>query len=144
MARGGGGVTSLLNQPWLSDEPSKVFRTGGFAHKFGGARERGAANLYGNTSNSKTWSREIYYTERSLLVILKQTGSNLIETKFVNHMCFHMKSVNPRASSLDLGDASHLCERCGSNPGVELRENLKSIFHRCHLCEVAFVLELTR
>ena len=28
-------------------------------------------------------------------------------------------------------------------PGIELRANLKSIFHRCHLFEVAFVWELT-
>ena len=28
--------------------------------------------------------------------------------------------------------------------GVELRANHKSIFHRCHLFEVAFVWELTR
>ena len=59
-------------------------------------------------------------------------------------MCFHMKSVNPRASSLDPIDASHVCKRCGSNPGVELRTNLESIFHRCHLFKEAFVLELTR
>ena len=31
-----------------------------------------------------------------------------------------------------------------SHPGVELRENLKSISHRCHLFEVAFVWELTK
>ena len=30
------------------------------------------------------------------------------------------------------------------HPGVELRANLKSISHRCHLFEVAFVWELTR
>jgi hypothetical protein len=30
-----------------------------------------------------------------------------------------------------------------SHPGVELRENLKSISHRSHLFEVAFVWELT-
>jgi len=31
-----------------------------------------------------------------------------------------------------------------SHPGVELRANLKSISHRCHLFEVAFVWELTK
>ena len=31
-----------------------------------------------------------------------------------------------------------------SHPGIELRENLKSISHRCHLFEVAFVWELTK
>jgi len=31
-----------------------------------------------------------------------------------------------------------------SRPGVELRANLKSISHRCHLFEVAFVWELTK
>jgi len=30
------------------------------------------------------------------------------------------------------------------HPGVELRANLKSISHRCHLEEVAFVWELTK
>jgi len=30
------------------------------------------------------------------------------------------------------------------HPGVELRANLKSISHRCHLFEVAFVWELTK
>ena len=30
-----------------------------------------------------------------------------------------------------------------SHPGVELRANLKSISHRCHLFEVAFAWELT-
>ena len=29
-------------------------------------------------------------------------------------------------------------------PGVELRVNRKSIYHRCHLFEVAFVWELTK
>jgi len=29
-------------------------------------------------------------------------------------------------------------------PGVELRANLKSISHRCHLFEVAFVWEMTK
>ena len=32
----------------------------------------------------------------------------------------------------------------GRHPGVELRESFKSIFHRCHLCEVAFVWELAK
>ena len=32
----------------------------------------------------------------------------------------------------------------GHHPGVELRENFKSISHRCHLFEVAFVWELTK
>jgi len=31
-----------------------------------------------------------------------------------------------------------------NHPGVELRANLKSISHRCHLFEVAFVWELTK
>jgi len=31
-----------------------------------------------------------------------------------------------------------------SHPGVELRVNLKSISHRCHLFEVEFVWELTK
>jgi len=31
-----------------------------------------------------------------------------------------------------------------SHPGVELRANLKSISHGCHLFEVAFVWELTK
>jgi len=31
-----------------------------------------------------------------------------------------------------------------SHPGVELRENLRSISHRCHLFEVACVWELTK
>ena len=31
-----------------------------------------------------------------------------------------------------------------NQPGVELRANLKSISHRCHLVEVAFVGELTK
>ena len=31
-----------------------------------------------------------------------------------------------------------------THPGVELRANLKSISHRCHLFEVAFVWELTK
>ena len=31
-----------------------------------------------------------------------------------------------------------------SHPGVELRANLKSISHRCHLFEVAFIWELTQ
>ena len=30
------------------------------------------------------------------------------------------------------------------HPGVELRENLKSIFHKCHLWEVAVVWELSK
>ena len=30
-----------------------------------------------------------------------------------------------------------------NHPGVELRANLESISHRCHLFEVAFVWELT-
>ena len=30
------------------------------------------------------------------------------------------------------------------HPGVELRANIKSISHRCHLFEVAFVWELTK
>ena len=30
------------------------------------------------------------------------------------------------------------------HPGVELRANLKSISHRCHLFEVAFVWALTK
>ena len=30
------------------------------------------------------------------------------------------------------------------HPGVELRVNLKSISHRCHFFEVAFVWELTK
>ena len=30
------------------------------------------------------------------------------------------------------------------HPGVELRANLKSISHRCHLFEVTFVWELTK
>ena len=30
-----------------------------------------------------------------------------------------------------------------NHPGVELRANRKSISHRCHLFEVAFVWELT-
>ena len=29
-------------------------------------------------------------------------------------------------------------------PGVELRANLKSISHRCHLFEIVFVWELTK
>jgi len=32
----------------------------------------------------------------------------------------------------------------GFHPGVELRADLKSISHRCHLFEVAFVWELTK
>jgi len=32
----------------------------------------------------------------------------------------------------------------GYHPGVKLRANLKSISHRCHLFEVAFVWELTK
>ena len=32
----------------------------------------------------------------------------------------------------------------GGHPGVELRANLQSISHRCHLLEVAFVCELTK
>ena len=31
-----------------------------------------------------------------------------------------------------------------TRPGVEFRANLKSIFHRCHLFEVAFVWKLTK
>ena len=31
-----------------------------------------------------------------------------------------------------------------SRPGVEWRANLKSISHRCHLCEVAFERRLTK
>ena len=31
-----------------------------------------------------------------------------------------------------------------THPGVELRANLRSIPHRCHLFEVAFVWEFTR
>jgi hypothetical protein len=31
-----------------------------------------------------------------------------------------------------------------SHPGVELRANLKSTSHRCHIFEVAFVWELTK
>ena len=31
-----------------------------------------------------------------------------------------------------------------THPGVELRENLESISHRCYLREVAFVWELTK
>jgi len=34
--------------------------------------------------------------------------------------------------------------RVWGHPGVELRANLKSISHRCHLFEVAFVWELTK
>ena len=30
------------------------------------------------------------------------------------------------------------------HPGVELRANLKSISHRCHLFGLAFVLEMTK
>jgi hypothetical protein len=30
------------------------------------------------------------------------------------------------------------------HPGVELRADLESIFHRCHLLEVAFIWELTK
>ena len=44
------------------------------------------------------------------------------------------------------GDA-RACVRacvCGCHPGVELGANLKSISHRCHLFEVAFVWELTK
>ena len=32
----------------------------------------------------------------------------------------------------------------GRHPGVELRANLKSISHRCHLFEMAFVWEVTK
>jgi len=35
-------------------------------------------------------------------------------------------------------------ETFGSHPGVELRANLKSISHRCHPIQVAFVWELTK
>ena len=41
---------------------------------------------------------------------------------------------------------SGVLEECRwtTHPGVELRANLKSISHRCHLFEVAFVWELTK
>jgi len=36
------------------------------------------------------------------------------------------------------------CKVRRDHPGVELRANLKSISHRCHLFEVAFIWELTQ
>jgi len=41
--------------------------------------------------------------------------------------------------NLDSSNGTHV-----SHPGVELRANLMSISHRCHLFEVAFVWELTK
>ena len=35
-------------------------------------------------------------------------------------------------------------QTCAHHPEVELRANLKSISHRCHLFVVAFVWELTK
>ena len=41
------------------------------------------------------------------------------------------------------GDSSLFVRDDEVHPGVELRANLKSISHKCHLFEVAFVSELT-
>ena len=37
----------------------------------------------------------------------------------------------------------HLLDGFTGHPGIKLRANLRSISHRCHLSEVAFVCELT-
>ena len=59
--------------------------------------------------------------------------------------CIHQASQVDFPSAfhqVDLYQGGHLSGE--PHPGVELRANLKSISHRCHLFEVAFVWELTK
>ena len=45
----------------------------------------------------------------------------------------------------DVQQGGAACHRAlAHHPGVESRANLKSVSHRCHLFEVAFVWELTK
>ena len=48
----------------------------------------------------------------------------------------HLSESQPKPEQLPSQPTPH--------PGVELRANLKSISHRCHLFEVAIVWELTK
>jgi len=50
--------------------------------------------------------------------------------------------MNTRPDEISGAEARPLQGQDGP-PGIELRANLNSISHRCHLFEVAFVWELT-
>jgi len=56
----------------------------------------------------------------------------------------HLKTLYRRDACPWGYGASVLPVRPLVHPGVELRANVKSISHRCYLCEVAFVRELTK
>ena len=56
------------------------------------------------------------------------------------YVCIFILNMTRRASR---SRAARSCSRTFRHPVVELRANRKSISHRCHLFEVAFVWELT-